>query len=137
LPVLYEGAVRSKGIHTVQHGMFVATAICFWWGIVYGRYGRAAYGASVLYVFSTSVHTSILGAAFALSTAPFYAVYRDRAAAAGVDALGDQQLAGLYMWIPAGAVLTLVGLTLLVAWLSESERRARVFQKLVWIALPC
>jgi cytochrome c oxidase assembly factor CtaG len=37
--------------------------------------------------------------------------------------VADQQLAGLYMWIPAGLVLTLFGLALLVAWLSEAERR--------------
>jgi putative membrane protein len=65
----------------------VATSVLFWWGLVYGRYGRAAYGASALYVFTTMVHTGILGALFALSTSPYYGVYRDRAAASGVDAI--------------------------------------------------
>jgi putative membrane protein len=124
LPVLYEAAVASEAVHAVQHAMFVGTAVLFWWGLIYGRYGRAAYGASALYVFLTMVHTGVLGAFFALSTRPFYGVYQDRAALAGVDATVDQQLAGLYMWIPAGLILTVVGLILLVAWLAESERRA-------------
>jgi putative membrane protein len=124
LPVLYEGAVRHEGVHAFQHATFVATAVFFWWGLVYGRYGRAAYGASALYVFVTSVHTGILGAMFTLSSAPYYSLYASRAAQAGVDALADQQLAGLYMWIPAGTVLTLFGLSLVLAWLSEAERRA-------------
>jgi len=123
LPALYEAAVVSEAIHALQHATFVGTAALFWWGLVYGRYGRAAYGASALYVFATMVHTGILGALFALSTAPYYAIYRDRAAAAGVDAVADQQLAGLFMWIPAGIVLTGCGLALMFAWLSEAERR--------------
>ena len=123
LPVLYEAAVESEGIHALQHATFVGTAVLFWWGLVYGRYGRAAYGASALFVFTTMVHTGVLGAFFALSSRPFYAVYQERAPLAGVDATTDQQLAGLYMWIPAGLILTALGLALLVAWLAESERR--------------
>jgi putative membrane protein len=124
-PALYEAAVTSESVHAFQHATFVATAVLFWWGLVYGRYGRAAYGASVLYVFTTMVHTGLLGAMFALSEAPFYAIYRDRAVAAGIDPATDQQLAGVYMWIPASIILTLFGLALLVAWLAEAEKRAR------------
>jgi putative membrane protein len=125
LPVPYEAAVRSESIHAVQHVTFVASATFFWWGLVYGRYGRTGYGASVLYVFSTLVHTGVLGAVFTLSGTPFYAVYVERASAGGIDAVADQQLAGLVMWIPAGVVLTCVGLALFIAWLAASERRAQ------------
>lgn len=135
-PALYEAAVSHEGVHAFQHATFIGTAVLFWWGLVYGRYGRAAYGASVLYVFTTMVHTGVLGAMFALSESPFYAIYRDRAAAAGIDAAADQQLAGLYMWIPAGVVLTLCGLALLVAWLSEAERRSKWRRPAVIVLLP-
>jgi putative membrane protein len=73
----------------------------------------------------TSVHTGILGAIFTLSESPFYPVYA-RQAASSVDAAADQQLAGLYMWIPAGSILTLAGLSLLLAWLAEADRRSLV-----------
>ena len=122
-PVLYEGAVENEGIHALQHATFVGTAVLFWWGLVHGRYGRAAYGASALYVFTTMVHTGVLGAVFTLSQTPFYRIYADRAVAAGIDAAADQQLAGLYMWVPAGLILTVFGLALFVAWLAEAERR--------------
>ena len=124
IPVLYELAVRNEALHAFQHATFVATAVFFWWGLVYGRYGRLAYGASVLFVFTTSIHTGVLGALFTFSGAPFYPLYASRAAADGIDALADQQLAGLYMWIPAGFVLGLFGLALMLSWLAESERRA-------------
>jgi putative membrane protein len=125
LPRAYEAAVGSEGIHAVQHITFVATAMLFWWGLIYGRYGRAGYGLSVLFVFSTLVHSGILGAVFTLSDSPFYDIYVQRAPAAGVDPVADQQLAGLVMWIPAGIVLTCFGLGLFTAWLGASERRTR------------
>jgi putative membrane protein len=123
-PVLYEAALKSEAVHAVQHATFVGTAVLFWWGLVYGRYGRAAYGVSALFVFVTMVHTGLLGALFALSTSPYYPMYRERSAAAGIDAVSDQQLAGLYMWVPSGIVLTVFGLSLVIAWLSEADRRA-------------
>jgi putative membrane protein len=121
VPRLYDLAVLNEGVHAVQHAMFVGTSVLFWWGLVYGRYGRAGYGASVFYVFTTVVHTGILGAVFTLSPSPLYQVYVDRAP----DPLADQQVAGLVMWVPAGIVLTLAGLGLFAAWLGEAERRTR------------
>jgi putative membrane protein len=125
VPALYDAAVEHEGIHALQHAMFVGTSALFWWGLIYGRYGRVGYGAAVFYVFTTVVHTGILGAAMTFSGIPLYPVYATPAAARGVDILEDQQLAGLIMWIPAGIVLTLFGLGLFAAWLGEAERRNR------------
>jgi putative membrane protein len=124
LPSLYQAAVRSEALHAFQHATFVGTAVLFWWGLVYGRYGRAAYGASALFVFTTSVHTGVLGALLTFAGSPVYPLYAERAAAQGIDALADQQLAGIYMWIPAGLLFTLFGVALTLAWLSEAERRS-------------
>jgi putative membrane protein len=120
-PGLYELAVRSEPVHTLQHAMFVSTSVLFWWGLIYGRYGRAGYGAAVFYVFTTAIHTGILGALLTFAPSPLYGVY---ATPGHQDPLGDQQLAGLVMWIPAGLLLTMMGVGLFAAWLGESERRA-------------
>jgi putative membrane protein len=122
-PPLYDAAVGNEAIHAVQHAMFVGTSVLFWWGMLYGRYGRAGYGAAVFYVFTTVIHTGLLGAALTFSGVPLYPVYAAPAAAHGVDLLADQQLAGLLMWVPAGFVLTLLGLALFMAWLGASARR--------------
>ena len=120
-PGLYELAVRSEPVHTLQHAMFISTSVLFWWGLVYGRYGRAGYGAAVFYVFTTAIHTGILGAMLTFAPTPLYGVY---ATSGHHDPLGDQQLAGLVMWIPAGLLLTIMGVGLFAAWLGASERRA-------------
>ena len=126
LPALYELAVRSEAAHAAQHAMFVGTSILFWWGLLYGRYGRAGYGAAVFYVFTTAVHTGILGALLTFARAPLYSVYVNVAGTSSQDAVADQQIAGLVMWIPAGMVLTMIGIALFAAWLGEAERRGRV-----------
>ena len=98
----------------------------FWSGLVYGRYGRAGYGAAVFFVFTTAMHTGILGALLTVSRAPIYSVYAHIPGVTAEQALADQQLAGLVMWIPAGVLLTVVGIALFAAWLGEAERRSRV-----------
>ena len=124
MPALYDAAVGNEAIHTLQHAIFVGTAALFWWGMLYGRYGRAGYGVAVFYVFLTVVHTGILGAMVTFAGTPLYQIYAAPAAAHGIDALIDQQRAGLLMWIPAGLVMTLLGLALFAAWLGESERKS-------------
>jgi cytochrome c oxidase assembly factor CtaG len=128
MPALYDAAVGNEGIHTLQHAMFVGTSALFWWGMLYGRYGRAGYGAAVFYVFLTVVHTGILGAMVTFAPTPLYPIYSAPAAEHGIDLLVDQQRAGLLMWIPAGLVMTMLGLALFAAWLGESERRSTQIQ---------
>jgi putative membrane protein len=124
LPALYDAAVASEGIHALQHAMFVGTAVFFWYGLAYGRYGRLGYGAGVFYVFTTLVHSGILGALLTFASTPLYPIYQAPAAVLGIDPVADQQVAGLVMWVPAGIVLTLLGLALFAAWLGEAERRS-------------
>jgi putative membrane protein len=119
VPALYEGAVRHEALHFVQHATFAGTAMLFWSGLIHGRYGRAGYGASVFFVFTTLVHTGLLGAVFTLAPSPLYPLY----AAQTPDAMADQQLAGLVMWVPAGFVLTVTGLALFAAWIGDAGRR--------------
>jgi putative membrane protein len=121
LPVLYEAAVLDDRIHLVQHMSFAGTAALFWWGLIRGRYGRLGYGAAFLYIFATAVHSGGLGALLAFSNRAWYELYVQRAQ--GGDALSDQQLGGLIMWVPAGIVMMLFGLAMFAAWLGESQRR--------------
>jgi cytochrome c oxidase assembly factor CtaG/cytochrome c2 len=125
VPVLYELALQSDTWHAVEHGCFFITASLFWWGLARGRYGRMGYGAAVVYVFATALHTGLLGAAMTVSPSIWYPAYLGTTARWGMTPLEDQQLAGLIMWVPAGLVFTAIGLMFFAAWLRESERRSR------------
>jgi putative membrane protein len=123
VPSWYQAALRHDGVHALQHLCFVLSASLFWWAMLNGRYGRAGYGLGVLYVFLTAIHSSALGALFAVAPDVWYRDYLQQAQAWKVDALADQQLAGLLMWIPAGVIFIVFGLALFAAWLGESEKR--------------
>jgi cytochrome c oxidase assembly factor CtaG len=115
-PPLFDGAARHPALHALQHASFLGTAVLFWASLL--QPGAAGYGAATASVFTTAVHTGALGALLTVVPRPLYATY------GGPGALEDQQLAGLIMWVPAGAVLIAAGVALAGAWLREAGRRA-------------
>ena len=125
VPSLYDAALRHGAVHAVQHLCFFVSAALFWWGMAHGRYGRSGYGAAVVYVFATAVHSGVLGALLAFSPRVWYPLYDRPATTLGLTPLEDQQLAGLLMWVPAGLIFTAGGLYFFAGWLRESERRTR------------
>jgi putative membrane protein len=125
LPSWYQAAVAHEGLHLVQHACFLGTALLFWWTLVHGRFGRIGYGAAVLFIFTTMLHSGLLGALFTFSERAWYPTYARSAPAWHVSGLEDQQLAGLIMWIPFGVVFLVVALAMFSAWLGESDRRLR------------
>jgi putative membrane protein len=124
VPFAFEAALRDPWVHALQHATFFLSAVLFWWGVVHGRYGRAGYGASALFVLLTAVHSGGLGALLTFGDSVWYPLHVARAPAAAVDALDDQQLAGLVMWVGAGLWLMFVALGLFMAWLGEARVRA-------------
>jgi cytochrome c oxidase assembly factor CtaG len=123
LPSLYQATLDDDFIHALQHLSFFASSALFWWTLIHGRFGRLGYGAAVLYVFLTSLHSGILGALLTFAPRLWYPIYEARTSRWGLSPLEDQQLAGLLMWIPAGVVFIVLGLALFAAWLGEAERR--------------
>ena len=123
IPAMFEAALHNETIHVIQHLGFFITAALFWIALLHGRYGRLGYGAGVLYVFLTAMHTQILGALLTFASHVWYPTHAARTIAAGGNAVDDQQLAGVLMWVPFGVVFLCIGLALFAAWLGEAERR--------------
>jgi cytochrome c oxidase assembly factor CtaG len=124
IPMLFEATLHSELIHALQHLSFLFSALLFWWAVIHGQRRSLAYGMAVLYLFTTAVHSGLLGAMLTFSTRPWYPTYAHTAPQWGLTPVEDQQLGGLIMWVPAGLVYVAVGLALFAAWLTESERRA-------------
>jgi len=125
-PALYQAALEREPVHLLQHASFFGSAALFWWALIHGRYGRIGYGVAFFYVFATALHSGLLGALLTFAPRLWYPIYAERAAAWGLRPLEDQQLAGLIMWVPSGALFVALGLGLFAAWLGEAERRARL-----------
>jgi putative membrane protein len=124
LPVLFQATLKNDAVHALQHASFLGSALLFWWSLLH-RQASQEQGSGILYVFTTAIHTSALGALLTFSSQLWYPVYANSALRFGLTPLEDQQLGGLIMWVPAGLVYIVVGLALLVRLLRNSEKRAQ------------
>jgi putative membrane protein len=122
IPFLFDQTLRSDWIHAAQHTTFLVTAVMFWWPVL-NRTPALGYGGALVYVFTTILHTSVLGALLTFAPRPWYSSYILTAPAWHLSALEDQQIGGLIMWIPAGTLLLIIALMLLVKWMNESQTR--------------
>jgi putative membrane protein len=124
IPALFEATLYSDTVHTLQHLSFLLSALLFWWALIHGPQGAMGYGAAVLYLFTTSVHSGALGALLTIAGSVWYPSYAPLTASWGLTPLEDQQLGGLIMWIPASLVYVIAGLALFAGWLREADLRA-------------
>jgi len=112
-PSLFALALARPGWHVAQHACFLGTALLFWHA-VWRAQTRKGIAGSVGALFFTATISGALGALMAIANWPWYPRY----AALGLTPMGltpleDQQLAGLLMWIPGGAVHAAAALWLL------------------------
>jgi len=120
MPALFEAALRNETIHALQHACFLGSALLFWWSVVHGQ-RRAARGVAVVYLFTTAVHTGVLGALMTFARAPWYPAYAGTAPMWGITPMADQQLAGLIMWVPSSVAYLIAALAIMMRWLRDSE----------------
>jgi cytochrome c oxidase assembly factor CtaG len=124
VPILYSAVLTNSLVHWLQHISFLATALLFWWALLFGRARVRGYGAAVGYLFATALHTSLLGALLVVSRTAWYAGQGAFASAFGLTILEDQQIAGLIMWVPAGFVYAGAALAFAGIWIARSETRS-------------
>jgi cytochrome c oxidase assembly factor CtaG len=123
IPFLFQATLKSDLVHTFQHASFFLSALLFWSAILASPRGALSYGTGVLYLFTTSVHSGLLGVFLTLTSKVWYPVYEESTRSWGLTPHEDQQIGGLIMWIPAGVVYIFAGLLMFAGWLRESEKR--------------
>ena len=119
-PALYSAAVRLDLVHGLEHASFLATALAFW-AIVLNH--RASAGARAALVFAVFLFGGGLGALLTFTTTVLYPVHATGPVAWGLSPLADQQLAGVIMWIPSGAIYVIAFGVLFLSWLRGLEAR--------------
>jgi putative membrane protein len=120
-PAFFEAAVQSEGLHRLQHLTFLVSALAFWWAL----FRRAELGAAVLHLFATMIHMTLLGALITFAGRVLYVQQTSVAEEWGLTGLEDQQLAGLVMWVPAGAVYAAAALAFAGLWIRQSSRKPK------------
>lgn len=122
-PVPYQLALANPVVHALEHLSFFSTALLFWWAVIQpvGR-RRATHGGALLLVVGTLMQSGVLGALLLFSSDPWYPAHAAGVTAWGTTLRHDQQLAGLLMWIPAGAVYLGAAAWLFAHWMHSDAR---------------
>lgn len=124
-PGLYDLALRQKTIHVVEHLMFFAVALLYWWPILSPSraFPPRGYGAQMLYLLSVTVAMTPVFAFIAFSDNVLYPTYEY--APRLIDKLdpGSDQLLGAVLMKGGGIVVTLVGIIVaFYRWYQQTER---------------
>ncbi|WP_427184911.1 cytochrome c oxidase assembly protein [Bordetella bronchialis] len=133
VPRFFQAALADPTVHAWQHASFLASALLFWWPIFGASRRTVPGGYAMVSLFTTMVHTGALGALLTLAPGLWYPAYAEPAAALGVDALRDQQLGGLVMWVPGGLAYLIGGLYVGWRWLARPALSVSV---MVLLAVP-
>jgi len=130
VPSLYQAALENNTIHAFEHLSFLVTAMLFWRVLIHtSSQKHTRYGIAVLYLFTSAMQGGILGALLTFASQPWYPLYESSTRLWGVTPIQDQQFAGLIMWLPVGAIFTLLAVLYFGAWLRAVE--SRMTQELV------
>jgi cytochrome c oxidase assembly factor CtaG/cytochrome c2 len=124
-PGPYQWALDNNAVHISEHLSFFLISMAFW-SIVLSphRRRRLDYGSTLLFIVSTAILSGLPGALMIFASRPLYPGHSFGAAKWGLTLLDDQQLAGLIMWIPAGAAYVIAASLVFLKWLQDSETRA-------------
>lgn len=118
--VVYDATLRSGLVHAAEHLAFLVTALLFWRVVVSGVQARRVPGGlGLLLVFGAAMASVLLSVLLTFASEPWYEGYATTTRAWGMDPLADQQLAGVLMWVPAGAIYVGVALALFASWIAQ------------------
>jgi len=126
-PPIYNLAQESENVHILEHLTFIGAAMVAWWpvaGAETARFTKPAPALRMLYLFLLAIPCTFLAAVLTFAHEPLYAFYANAPHIFGLDALQDQRLGGLLMWLPTHLFLLLaLGITFF-SWFVSAEREA-------------
>jgi putative copper resistance protein D len=123
---LFDLALENRGIHELEHAVYLAAALLFWWPAVAADPARRRlpYAVRVLYLLLQLPVNSFLGMAILFAAAPLYPHYATLGTPYGINPLADQELAGGIMWLAGDIVFIAAILAVVASWMRHEERDA-------------
>lgn len=119
-PALYNAALRSDPLHSVQHLTFLLGALVFWFAVLSRRSRRNPLGGVGL-AFAATLQGAWGGVLFVFSRQAIYSAYDTTTEPWGLTPLEDLQLGGIIM-LAAGPLFAASAVFVLVSFLAGVER---------------
>lgn len=109
LPPVYAAGMASPSLRGLMYAALVLASILVWWPLLspLPELPRLSYPLQMLYCFALSIPISIVSVFIVSARSPMYP-YGGGPARWGVDALEDQRVGGLIMWVPGGLFFYIV-----------------------------
>ncbi len=125
-PEIHFDAMLSLPLYHVMNWSMLIDGLLFWWLMLNPRpTGPSAvlsFGLRILILFLIMLPQIGLGAYIALSGKDLYDVYAVCGRAWPIDPATDQQLGGLFTWIPA-AMMSVLGILLVIRFMMRHEKQ--------------
>jgi cytochrome c oxidase assembly factor CtaG len=109
IPGVYEAALRSSGLHRLQHLCFLGSSLLFWYPVVRPYSFRPRWSLWLLlpYLLIADVSNTLLSALLTFSDRVLYPHYSQIPRISGISPLDDQSTAGAIMWVPGSVAFLL------------------------------
>ncbi len=126
-PEIHFDAMLSLPLYHVMNWSMLIDGLLFWWLMLNprptGSSVALSYGTRILVLFLIMPPQIVLGAYIALSGNDLYDVYAVCGRAWPIDPATDQQLGGLFTWIPA-AMMSVLGILMVIVFMMRYEKQA-------------
>jgi len=121
---LFDLALEDPLVHDLEHGLFLGSALLFWWPAVGldPAPWRIGFPARIAYVFLQMTQNTFLAVVLLNASSVLYPHYSSLGQPYGVDALSDQRLAAGVMWIAGDAIFLGAIMLLVAAWMRADTR---------------
>jgi putative copper resistance protein D len=123
----FDLALEDPLVHDLEHGLFLGSALLFWWPAVGldPAPWRVGFPARIAYVFLQMTQNTFLAVVLLNASTVLYPHYGSLGQPYGVDALADQRLAAGIMWIAGDAIFLGAIMLLVAAWMRAETRNLR------------
>jgi putative copper resistance protein D len=121
---LYDAALEDPLVHDLEHVIYLAAGLLFWWPAVAldPAPWRMPHPVRALYVFLQMTQSTLLAVVIVNAQTVLYPHYATVQRAWGPTPLADQQMAGAFMWVAGDLVFLTATMAILVGW-SRAEGR--------------
>jgi cytochrome c oxidase assembly factor CtaG len=122
---LFNIALDNPGVHQLEHGLFLASALLFWFPVVGAdpAPNRLGYPARIMYVLLQMPPSSFLAMSILFAGQPLYEHYVELGTVYGLTPLADQDTAAGIMWLSTDLILIGAILFVIGVWMRHDEKR--------------
>ena len=127
LPIFFNYALNFTMVHYFEHISFLISGVLFWWPLIGLNIGskRISLPIRIVYLLLAVTPTAVVAAFITLSDGVIYGENIPRLF--GIEAIEDQKIGGLIMWIPGNTIFLGTLTVLFFKWSGNQTKNSRKY----------